>query len=96
MEEEKYYQRYILVLSNGKEIWTYEDEKIPFEVGLIANYEKCNDEDIMVISLGMSDCRMYIPKKNILYIYEGDIGTINFFARLNDNAGGSKNENPCT
>lgn len=40
MEEEKYYQRYILVLSNGKEIWTYEDEEIPFEVGLIANYEK--------------------------------------------------------
>lgn len=66
------------------------------KLALSQTMKKCNDEDIMVISLGMSDCRMYIPKKNILYIYEGDIGTINFFARLNDNAGGSKNENPCT
>lgn len=91
MIEEKYYQPYFIVLTNGKEIETWEDVDVDFEEGLLSRYAKANNDAIFEVQMGVMGNCAYIPKKNILYIYEGFVRKAGFDGYIEP-----ENDNPCT
>lgn len=70
MIEEKYFQPYYVALTNGKELQVLEDYDSPWENGLIETFNRASDNEILTVSIGMVGNCAYIPKKNILFIYE--------------------------
>ena len=70
MNEGIYYQPYYIVLTSGKELQVLEACGSPWENGLIETFNRASDNEILTVPIGIVGNCAYIPKKNILFIYE--------------------------
>lgn len=80
---EKYYQQYFLHLIDGNAIEANEDYDLHGPETLISRFCKAKDDAMFCIG-DPTFGRVYIPKKNIIYISEGavhkaDAGLVNLF-----------------
>ena len=69
------FQIYYVHLLNSEVITIDEDYDLPFEKGLIANFKKAKAEDIIVLKRPLLG-NLYVPKRSIDYISEGDVRVV--------------------
>ena len=65
-------QLYHVHLVNGEVFTVQEAYDLPIEKGLVGQYIKAKDSDVLTLRFPMLDF-LYVQKKNILYISTGDV-----------------------
>ena len=66
-------QFYEIYLINGSTIRIAEDYDLPFEDGFVSKFMSADETDVLRAQCCTFSGECYIPKKNILFIAEGDV-----------------------
>ena len=67
-----FYQEYIIHLNNGVKISVAEEYDKPFKDGIIAKYEKADENELFTFGDAITGL-VYVLKKNITCIATGDV-----------------------